>query len=71
VRAIEVRGARIELGALLKLAGLADTGGQAKRLVQGGAVRVNGALEVRRRRKLGDGDIVEVEGRGAVVVRGS
>ena len=32
----------IKLDALLKYAGLCETGGEAKELVQGGAVKVNG-----------------------------
>ena len=32
----------IKLDALLKFAGLCETGGEAKELVQGGAVKVNG-----------------------------
>ena len=32
----------IKLDALLKFAGLCETGGEAKELIQGGAVKVNG-----------------------------
>ena len=35
----------IKLDALLKYAGLCETGGEAKELVQGGAVKVNGRSE--------------------------
>ena len=35
----------IKLDALLKFAGLCETGGEAKELVQGGAVKVNGDYE--------------------------
>ncbi|MCU0871157.1 MAG: RNA-binding S4 domain-containing protein [Pirellulaceae bacterium] len=52
----------LRLDQFLKLRGIADTGGQAKLLIQGGEVRVNGALETRRRRKLVAGDVVEVDG---------
>ena len=34
----------IKLDALLKYAGLCETGGEAKELVQGGAVKVNGEV---------------------------
>ena len=34
----------IKLDALLKFAGLCETGGEAKELIQGGAVKVNGAV---------------------------
>ncbi len=50
----------LRLDDALKLAGVATTGGEAKVLIQGGAVRVNGEVETRRKRKLVEGDIVEV-----------
>jgi ribosome-associated protein len=52
----------IELVKLLKVEGLADTGGQAKQLVEQGRVFVNGNLEFRKRAKLRHGDIVEADG---------
>ena len=61
-----LRGDHIALDALLKAAGLASSGGAAKVLVAGGGVRVNGATETRRGRKLRAGDRVAV---GDAVVR--
>lgn len=52
----------IPLGAFLKVAGAAGTGGHAKLLIQEGGVRVNGAIETRRGRKLIEGDRVRVAG---------
>ncbi|RME77691.1 RNA-binding S4 domain-containing protein [Candidatus Woesearchaeota archaeon] len=52
----------IELNAFLKSKGLATTGGQAKLLIRSGAVKVNGVVETRNKKKLRDGDVVEVEG---------
>ena len=46
----------------LKLAGFADTGGQAKTRIQAGEVRVNGRVETRRKHRLRPGDEVEVDG---------
>ncbi len=46
----------IRLDALLKLAGAADTGGQAKALIQDGQVLVNGEICTMRGRKLRPGD---------------
>jgi ribosome-associated protein len=57
----------IKLDQFLKWKGVAPTGGQAKLLVQGGAVRVNGEVETRRGRRLRRGDRVEVGGRRLVV----
>lgn len=50
----------LTLGNALKLAGFAATGGQAKQLIQGGQVRVNGVVETRRKRKLKPGDTIVV-----------
>ena len=51
-------GTFIKLDQFLKWQGLVETGGQAKQLIQSGAVRVNGQVETRRGRKLVDGDTV-------------
>jgi len=51
------------LDQFLKLTSIAESGGQAKVLIQGGQVKVNGALETRRRRKLAADDVVEADGR--------
>lgn len=53
-----LRGDFITLAALLKASGLAGSGGDAKALATGGQVRVNGAPENRRGRKLRAGDEV-------------
>jgi ribosome-associated protein len=58
VREIAIRGEMIRLGQLLKVAGLADSGGEAKELLAAGGVQVNGKPESRRGRQLHDGDVV-------------
>ena len=50
----------ITLGQALKASNLVDSGGEAKVLIQGGEVRVNGEVETRRGRRLREGDVVEV-----------
>lgn len=50
----------IELNQLLKLAGLCDSGGAGKLLVASGAVRVDGAVELRKTAKLRAGQRVRV-----------
>ena len=50
----------IRLGQFLKLADLADSGSDAKELLEAGTVRVNGEPETRRGRQLVVGDVVEV-----------
>ena len=52
----------IDLQDFLKLAGLVDTGGEAKFLIQTGEVRLNGEVETRRRKKIRRGDRVELDG---------
>ena len=61
-RDIEIRGDTIRLGQVLKLAGLADSGGEARALVESGAVTVNGEVERRRGRQLHPGDVIAVDG---------
>ena len=65
-RAVAIEGEMIRLGQLLKLSGLADSGGEARELVQEGVVSVNGEVETRRGRQLHRGDVVEA---GAEAVR--
>jgi ribosome-associated protein len=50
----------IKLDQFLKWQQLAQTGGEAKVLIQSGAVQVNDVLETRRGRKLINGDRVSV-----------
>lgn len=52
----------IELVKLLKLLGIAETGGHAKMLVEQGEVLLNSEPEYRKRAKLRPGDQVEVSG---------
>jgi ribosome-associated protein len=58
MREVTIRDEVIRLGQLLKLAGIADSGTDAKELLADGAVRVNGEPETRRGRQLRAGDVV-------------
>lgn len=58
----------IKLGQAVKLAGIAQTGIEAKIMITSGEVRVNGETEERRGRKLYDGDRVETKA-GAFIVK--
>jgi ribosome-associated protein len=64
---VQARGGVIRLGQLLQVAGLAESGGEAKALLATGAVLVNGEPETRRGRQLVPGDVV-VAGEDAVRV---
>lgn len=57
----------IRLDALLKFAGLAETGGGAKLAIQNGEVTVNGKVCTMRGRKLRPGDRAELGGAALVV----
>lgn len=52
----------VELNQLLKLTGIADSGGQGKAIVAAGEVRVDGVQELRKTAKIRAGQIVELEG---------
>lgn len=53
----------IKLDQLLKWAGLAESGAEAKELVVTGCVKVNGATELQRGKKIRKGDVVQYNGR--------
>ena len=55
-----LQGEFIELNVLLKLLGLAPSGGAAKALIAEGAVTVDGDVETRIRRKLRAGQVVRL-----------
>lgn len=55
-------GEYVELHNLLKITGLADSGGSAKLIVASGAVKVDGAVELRKTCKIRDGQVVALDG---------
>ncbi|MCC9655651.1 RNA-binding S4 domain-containing protein [Rhodopirellula halodulae] len=57
----------VRLDDFLKREGLVGTGGEAKVLIQSGAVMLNGEVDTRRRKQLHDGDVVTFEGEDYVV----
>ena len=59
----------IKLGQLLKAAGLSDSGAEAKDDIVNGKVKVNGEVELRRGKKLREGDIVSFAGRTVKIIR--
>ena len=52
----------IRLDQFLKLKNMVSSGGEAKIVIQGGAVKLNGEVETRRRKQLFLGDRVEFQG---------
>lgn len=59
---ITIRDDFIKLGQALKLAGLVESGVDAKIRIQEGFVKVNGEVEVQRGKKIHPGDIIELDG---------
>ena len=57
----------IRLDSFLKLTGMVDTGGQAKFVIQGGEVEVNGDICTMRGKKLRPGDAVSYGGKSFAV----
>ncbi len=62
MKIIEIDTPFIKLGALLKLAGLASSGVEAKIFILNEEVYYNGEIETRRGKKVYDGDIVSFNG---------
>lgn len=62
MREVEIRDEMIRLGQLLQVAGIADSGSDAKILLAEDEVEVNGEPESRRGRQLHKGDVVSVFG---------
>lgn len=56
----QLRGEFIELCNLLKLTGVADSGGAGKALVAEGVVSVDGEIELRKTAKIRAGQLVEL-----------
>ncbi|MCI5595955.1 MAG: RNA-binding S4 domain-containing protein [Lachnospiraceae bacterium] len=59
---ITIKDEFIKLGQALKLAGLVESGVDAKIVIQNGEVLVNGEVDERRGKKLYPGDVFEFEG---------
>lgn len=61
MESVEITDDIIRLGQFLKLAGLAESGAQARALITEGEVSVNGEVDTRRGRQLHKGDVVTVD----------
>ncbi len=65
---IKIKDDFIKLGQALKLAGLVESGVDAKVEIQEGFVKVNGKVEVQRGKKIRIGDVIEYDGQQIKVV---
>ena len=62
MKKIKIRDEYIKLGQAMKLAGLVDSGVDAKIEIQEGFVKVNGEVEFQRGKKIYAGDVIEFDG---------
>ena len=67
MNSITIKDEFIKLGQALKLAGLVDSGVEAKIVIQDGEVLVNGETEFQRGKKLHPGDVFSFDGQDVVV----
>lgn len=67
---IAIRDEYIKLDSFLKYAGAVLSGGEAKELIQGGKVSVNGEVCTMRGKKCRAGDVVELDGQTVEVGQG-
>ena len=67
MKIITIKDEFIKLGQAMKLAGLVDSGVEAKEFIQNGEVSVNGEVDTRRGKKLYPGDIFSYNGEDVAV----
>lgn len=68
MESIQIRDDFIKLGQALKLAGLVESGVDAKFVIQDGLVKVNGKTEYQRGKKLHSGDIFSYDGQDVKIL---
>lgn len=64
---VEVTGEFIKLDSLLKFAGVTETGGVAKDIIQSGKVKYNGEVCYMRGKKVYKGDLVSIDEIGLTI----
>lgn len=68
MKTVKIKDEFIKLGQLLKLAGLVDSGIEAKIVITDGKVKVNGETDTRRGKKVVPGDVVTFDGNEIKVI---
>jgi ribosome-associated protein len=68
---ISIHSKTINLDQLLKWAGIVDTGGQVKILIDAGNILVNNKIATERRKKINSGDVIEIIDAGVWRVTGT
>ena len=69
MESIKIKDEFIKLGQALKLAGLVDSGVEAKVVIQNGSVKVNNSVCLERGKKLKNDDIFEYNGVSVKVIK--
>lgn len=69
MQVIKLRDDFIKLGQAIKAAGLVESGVEAKIVIQDGEVKVNGAVETQRGKKLTGGEIISYNGEKVKIER--
>ena len=64
---IQIKDDFIKMGQALKLAGLVDSGLDAKIVIQNGEVKLNGNVELQRGKKVFVGDVINYQGQNVTV----
>ena len=67
LRVVEISREPVELYKILKFEGMVASGGQAKAVIAGGQVLVNGKTETQKRKKIVAGDTIEFNGQKVVI----
>lgn len=62
MKEVELSREPVELYKILKFEGLVGSGGEAKSVIGAGQVRVNGEIELQKRKKIISGDVIEFAG---------
>ena len=70
-KSIKIRDEFIKLGQAMKLAGLVESGVEAKLIIEDGKVKVNGEVDLRRGRKLYNGDVFSFKGEEISIISGT
>lgn len=68
VKEISIKTDSIKLDQFIKWAGIVETGGQAKIVIQNNTIRVNGINENRRGKVLHPGDTISIDNYGEFVI---
>ena len=68
MRQVTINQEPVELFKLLKFGGLANSGGEAKLLIESEQILVNGVVETRKRKKIVAGDVIQRDGESIIAV---